>query len=168
LYPAALEAAHDMSGRFGVWPVLASLTVAAAGAGLALAVLTGAHTYLFHPKSLGVERQNRLIAISYYACAPLALLPFSAALVAACMIIMDSDSRGLSVLGVASACAGAGVLLLYWWALFRMARRTMPVALGAWKVAILVPLLWLLGWIVFLAVFPALALYGAFMIYTLV
>jgi hypothetical protein len=42
---------------------------------LTLVFLTGAGSYFFAPKSLDVTRQNRAIALSYYASAPLALLP---------------------------------------------------------------------------------------------
>lgn len=41
---------------------------------------TGVHTYWFHPKEISVEQQNRAVALSYYACAPLlALVPASIA-----------------------------------------------------------------------------------------
>jgi hypothetical protein len=42
---------------------------------LTLVFLTGSGSYFFAPKSLDVVRQNRAIALSYYASAPLALLP---------------------------------------------------------------------------------------------
>lgn len=46
-----------------------------AGSGwLFLLTATGVASYFFHPKSLSVSRQNRAIAISYYACAPLSTL----------------------------------------------------------------------------------------------
>lgn len=41
---------------------------------LFLLTATGVASYFFHPKSLSVSRQNRAIAISYYACAPLSTL----------------------------------------------------------------------------------------------
>jgi hypothetical protein len=40
------------------------------------AVITGLPSYFFHPRGISIERQNRAIALSYYACAPLALGPF--------------------------------------------------------------------------------------------
>jgi hypothetical protein len=42
---------------------------------VALAALTGVPTYFFHPRRLPVEYQNRGVALSYYACAPLAWAP---------------------------------------------------------------------------------------------
>jgi hypothetical protein len=38
--------------------------------------------YFFHPRRLPVERQNRAVALSCYACAPLALTPISIAAIA--------------------------------------------------------------------------------------
>ncbi len=42
---------------------------------LAAAVATGVPSYFFHPRRLPVEQQNRGVALSYYACAPLAWMP---------------------------------------------------------------------------------------------
>jgi len=44
--------------------------------------MAGVQTYWFHPGSIPVVRQNRAVAISYYATAPLALLPIALALLA--------------------------------------------------------------------------------------
>lgn len=41
---------------------------------LFLAAASGVGSYWFHPKSIVIERQNRSIALGYYACAPLLLL----------------------------------------------------------------------------------------------
>jgi hypothetical protein len=43
-----------------------------------LLAMTGVASYFFHPRSLTVEQQNRAIALSYYACAPLAMVPIVA------------------------------------------------------------------------------------------
>lgn len=40
-----------------------------------LLTMTGVASYFFHPRSLTVEQQNRAIALSYFSCAPLALVP---------------------------------------------------------------------------------------------
>jgi len=37
-------------------------------------LLTGVQSYLFHPRTISVEKQNRAIALSYYTSAPLALV----------------------------------------------------------------------------------------------
>jgi len=41
---------------------------------LALVALTGIPSYFFHPRYLPVQRQNRAVALSYYACAPLNMM----------------------------------------------------------------------------------------------
>jgi len=38
---------------------------------LFMLAFTGVHTYWFHPKGLSVQQQNRAVAVSHYACAPL-------------------------------------------------------------------------------------------------
>ncbi len=45
------------------------------GAAVAYTVLTGLPSYFFHPRGLSIEQQNRAVALSYYACAPLAIAP---------------------------------------------------------------------------------------------
>jgi len=42
---------------------------------LFLKAATGVASYFFHPRSLSITQQNRAIALSYYACAPLAWTP---------------------------------------------------------------------------------------------
>lgn len=45
------------------------------GAWLFLKGMTGIASYFFHPATLTVRQQNRAIALSYYACAPIAYVP---------------------------------------------------------------------------------------------
>ncbi len=52
------------------WPALIGLV----SAFLVFVILTGFHTYFFHPRALSVVQQNRAVALAYYACAPLAFL----------------------------------------------------------------------------------------------
>lgn len=53
-----------------------------AGVAMMFYLATGAAGYWFRPAHLDVERQNRAVAISRYACGPLALLPLPAVLAA--------------------------------------------------------------------------------------
>src|SRR5207248_9544707 len=46
---------------------------------LFLKAIAGVQSYFFHPSWLPVVRQNRAVALSYYACAPLAWTPISLA-----------------------------------------------------------------------------------------
>jgi hypothetical protein len=56
---------------FDAWTIIAVHLAAV----LAAAVATGVPSYFFHPRSLPIEQQNRGVALSYYACAPLAWIP---------------------------------------------------------------------------------------------
>jgi hypothetical protein len=56
---------------FDPWTVIAVHLAFA----LAAAVATGVPSYFFHPRRLPVEQQNRAVALSYYAGAPLAWIP---------------------------------------------------------------------------------------------
>lgn len=70
-------------------PVLA-LALAAAGVfslWLFLMGFTGLHQYWFHPKALSVEQQNRAVAISHYACAPLIWFSLAVVLFGIAMVI---------------------------------------------------------------------------------
>jgi hypothetical protein len=89
---------------------------------LAAVLMTGATTYWFHPRRLPVVRQNRAVALSHYASAPLLLapVPVVAWVGAAVLQQMALDDPGsispavinlLSVAGTISAVV-AGFLLL--------------------------------------------------------
>jgi len=66
--------------------LLLYLVVAVSG-WLFLLTATGVASYFFHPKSLSVSRQNRAIAISYYACAPLSTLVLTLMLLGAAALV---------------------------------------------------------------------------------
>jgi hypothetical protein len=76
------------------WPFLITEIAATVLSWLLIYALTGVHTYWFHPRHLPIERQNRAVALSYYACAPLALLaPGMLMLVAAAVCAAMFDGR---------------------------------------------------------------------------
>jgi hypothetical protein len=59
-----------------LWEQHRGMTSLAAALGIALTWLfmlafTGVHQYWFHPRGLSVQQQNRAVAVSHYACAPL-------------------------------------------------------------------------------------------------
>ena len=69
--------------------------VAPAAVLAALVLFTGVGSYFFHPRRLPVDWQNRAVAISYFACAPLALAALPA--VAAAMLAwgyLDAGGNG--------------------------------------------------------------------------
>ncbi len=126
---------------WGVWPVM----VIHVWLLLYLLAATGAPSYLFHPKSIPVVLQNRAIALSYYACAPLAVLALPILALGAGLMLSTHHT-----LGIGLVMFGAFVTplpILAWWSnLLRLAGRVMPgrrrsqlaVALG-------IPLLWIIS-----------------------
>lgn len=96
-------------------PVLLLLAIAG-GWFLCLLLGTGLHTYWCHPKTLSVERQNRAVALSYYACAPLlwAIPPLVLIPIGVVVATIGDDSRNeilfyagvfLTLIGLAIAAA---------------------------------------------------------------
>lgn len=69
--PLAGAVAHPLAWR----AELLAVPVVWVGVWLAVHTSAGVCTYWFHPRSLPVEQQNRAVALAYYACGPLALLP---------------------------------------------------------------------------------------------
>jgi hypothetical protein len=61
--------------------------------GLWLFAITGLASYFFHPGSLTVVRQNRAVALSYYACAPLAYMPLTLLLAVVGTLIGEAAVR---------------------------------------------------------------------------
>ncbi|MEW6252771.1 MAG: hypothetical protein AB1716_19215 [Planctomycetota bacterium] len=74
-----------------------------------LAGAPGVASYFFHPRRLPIEQQNRAIALSYYAWAPLAVAPLALALYGAAVLI-HTPFLSLTEMGLAIAAVG---LLLY-------------------------------------------------------
>lgn len=109
---------------------------------LFLAAATGVPSYFFHPRDVPVELQNRAIALSYYACGPLAivLVPFIAGS-AAYVIGMDEKlALGLLLFAILFPC---GQLAVWWLDLIHITRRIMPQRRDrAALVALSVPTLW--------------------------
>jgi len=55
----------------------------------------GVASYWFHPRARPIEQQNRAIAISYYACGPLALTPIAVAIIVAAVLLGFLENRSL-------------------------------------------------------------------------
>ena len=159
-----------------VWPVAVAHTCCL----LWLAAVTGVQSYWFHPTHLDERRRNRAVALSYYACAPLAWSPVAAALLCFGVVARDDlighwlsyvDLTGFEpqataapfVLGYTLAAAQ----LVGWW--FVSVRMIRPVAqrgnLGAITLAGALPLCWLLLGVLILVGIPFLV--GCFVVFFL-
>ncbi len=140
-----------------MWPVAAAHLLMV----LFVLLVTGVPSYWFHPRSVSVEMQNRGVALSYYTCAPLALLPITVLLLAVGIAMYTSlwvpVGQGRTIAEIAMA---VGLLVIffqlgYWICLpitwVRQAMLRGP--LGATSLAVVWPAsMLLLGVLVFVAV----------------
>lgn len=144
-------------GTFGVFGVCFASFAATLGLFLFPALITGLPSYLFHPKPFSIELQNRAIAMSYYAAAPLALAPLGLVLL---RLLRLSDSwRSETNEAVLDVLLAAFIAVFYWRTLIVFARRILPRSRAALRVALLTPLLWLVAGSLTLIGIPALILY---------
>jgi hypothetical protein len=135
--------------EFGPGMVIAASMAGTLAVVLTLIVLTGVPSYLFHPAYLSMRLRNRAIALSFYACGPFVLT-------LACLVVFGyftcftslagidakptAEDRGVMLLAIA-----LGAVSVYWVTLVLTARRALLRPLAAWRVVILVPLLWLVA-----------------------
>lgn len=160
------------------WPVVMSLltVLSVILVMLFMLVFTGVHTYWFHPKGLPMQQQNRAVAISHYACAPLlGLIPAAIGIGLAIFLSesvywLDEDALAwLAVLfGIPSGLLVILSLAAYLFVCTHMARfaaqRSGPAQVTMW---LGLPVLWLgLGAVIFF-VLPVAGLYAYLMVSTL-
>ena len=129
---------------------------------LATAMVTGVASYWFHPKGLPVVRQNRAIALSHYACAPLSFLPVPAAAFIAVGLIelalTDSD-KGFgpliaTLLSVGSVSLGVIAILFMRSTLVLLRRTTHSSHTRVATAGVVLPVLWALCGVLALVVVP--------------
>lgn len=133
-----------------------------------LICLTGLPSYFFHPRGLPVQLQNRALALSYYAAAPLACAPLVPLLYVASRFALPlSEPLGNILLGLAIWLPLA--FAVKWWLdLVFLARRTLhPTGPTMLRLYLLLPFLWLLTAASILLVLPAMLLYVAAFFVTL-
>ena len=138
--------------------------------GMFLFLATGIASYWFHPRAIPVARQNCSIALSYYACAPLAWLWLPAAILIPATNadrfppFLQSTGRGLFLVsGILAA-----VLVLHWIVIniVFMYVATRGNALRTFAFALALPALWMICVCVSAAV-PAAAFYVALVVHSL-
>jgi hypothetical protein len=135
-----------------VWPVAILLVCLL----LYLFAMTGVAGYFFHPRGLSAQQQNSAIAMSYYACGPLAAITPAVTMVWVVLefFLLDAWLAGpwYSVLWiyiqqawVLAAGITAVLLPIAWWTnLIYLARLIMPQVKGrSIAIATILPCLWL-------------------------
>ena len=134
-----------------------------------LLMITRAATYWFQPAHMSIERQNRAIALSYYACASLAWLWLPSAMVVMFMVIDSLGARGIleQVSLVLTILAELVVLfiLIDWYVVtvYLMKATTHAGGGRTFAMAITLPFLWLLC-LVIAAAIPALLAFGSLIV----
>jgi len=151
----------------GWWIELIIFALALLSIGLFLFLATGVASYWFHPRSMPVVRQNRAIALSYYAAAPMAWLWLPSALFLLDYVAASgnavSEQLGLVCLIVASLLLGAILFDVYAVSVNLMRNVTHCESGRTTAMAILLPAMW--GVCVFLAaIIPVAVLYVSFVI----
>lgn len=152
----------NTSGWVVEWVVVAAFL---AGLWLFLLGTAGLPSYFFHPPHLPVVQQNRAVAVSYLACAPLAYSPLAAALVVVAVLV-DYEPFGRSHTGFQStalfAILGVGIGVVEGVACNRAVlvflKRTTHCGAGrVWAATLLLPVLSAAWAVVTLVLLPAAA-----------
>lgn len=124
-----------------VWPVATLLACLL----LFLASAAVSPSYFFHPPTVSAQQQDNGIAMSYYACGPLAFLGVLVLFVAILMATdaLASFSRTGDAALLAATFSMCAVVFAWWLNLVSIARRSMPhLKSRQVLIAIGVPLLW--------------------------
>jgi len=113
---------------------------------LFLSAATGVPSYFFHPREVPVQQQNRAIALSYYACGPLAFLVIPLLTCTSAILTSTAKDPTVSMLFIVlTLTLPIGAIAPWWLDLIHLARRLVPQKPSrAVAVAVFVPLLWLL------------------------
>lgn len=133
---------------------------------LFFAMATGLPSYFFHPRGVPIEQQNRAIALSYYACGPLAVtvVPATSGVVAAAL----GPDRSLGLFFLLLAVLLPLALFAAWWLdVIHLTLRILPQRKArAVLVAVMVPVLWQLAALVAMVGLPLAAWYVALIVYS--
>jgi hypothetical protein len=136
------------------------LPVMPIGAFLFLLAVSGVPSYWFHPRRLPVVRQNRAIALSYYACAPLALLLLAGVCVLVVIALSLAESnRSIEQLALFFGFATATFVIVASVAFYANTLRLYHQATaasggGTIAFAVLLPLAWIASAVLTLFVLP--------------
>jgi len=140
--------------------------------------ITGVQSYFFHPRSLPVLRQNRAVALSYYACAPLAWTPVTAALIGGYFGVVSTGAFNklpvtlMLITWVIASILVFGLALLQtvgWWiSTLRLLARTTQCGAGRrWTMGFLLPVSWVLLFAIIGVGIPAAFVYCCFVVLSL-
>lgn len=142
----SLDLELDPTGRGMIifWIVLAAMTI------LWLFLASAVHTYWFHPRYLPIRQQNRSLAISFYACAPLAVMPVTLGASAVLLTIIFFVETQDGAIGLSLNVTRLAIVLLICLQVFgawliplmMVARAAGRGPGGICSLAVLMPLFW--------------------------
>lgn len=152
------ELALTWSAGATLWPVAPLVLL------LVVTAWTKLQGYWFRPKDLSLVRQNRAVAVSVYACAPLAWLPVAATYVGAlaCLTLLPDIEKSAmfpiyAVLMTSGGIALALIPLTTWWTAIRLLAGTTRCQTSRLiGLAVLLPLAAVLSAAMIVAVVPVL------------
>jgi hypothetical protein len=133
-----------------VWP----MAIVYACFVLFLAAATGLPSYFFQPKDIPIAQRNRAIALSYYACGPLAVLFVPLACYIMGLAFMRSDEKAALLVFLLGALLPCGQLYAWWADLIHLSRRLTPQRPRTAGVMVLLPALWLAAAFLIVVVLP--------------
>lgn len=146
---------------FGWMLEYALILVTCLSAWLYLLCIAGVASYFFHPASIPIVRQNRAVALSYYACAPLALTPITFSLAAVLAwwfreghFFRKGMAFPISLIGaLALATICYQLIALVMAPIVMLARSTHCTSARLWALGLALPILWtLLGAIILMGI----------------
>ncbi len=153
----------DAADDYGLWFVLLLHACVLLG----LVAFTGLPSYFFHPRYLPVDLQDRALALSYYASAPLAWTALGVSLIVTGLALYDVR-RTVDLLLVVLGWIFVSVLVgACWGALMSLAGRTLRRTSAVLWMTIGVPVLWIIAGGLILVALPLVALYLAVIIHSL-
>ncbi|HEV7299471.1 MAG TPA: zinc ribbon domain-containing protein [Tepidisphaeraceae bacterium] len=125
---------------------------------------TGVASYLFRPDRLSVQQQNRAVALSCYAAAPLALLFFPVLVLAIVLLLISMDPQSfnsdlqavIGFLTVLGALMLVAILFKWWLGTLRILRwATQPTGGALLLAGLFLPTGWIVVAVLSLIVLPA-------------
>jgi len=166
--PAMLDLAICAAVGAHLWPV-PSLAIL-----LFFAALTGLASYFFRPPGLSIPQQNRAVAMSFYTCAPLAVMFIPCALLCAALLmaywehtVHRTEFQIFVLLMISGAGGLIGVLFFHWFSALHLLKAATHCSNTRVTVAaILLPVLCLCLAFLCLVVFPVLCGYVALFYYS--
>ncbi len=157
-FAAAWWSSIESISSVGIWLPISLM----AGLYISLLMMTGVPSYFFHPREFTIRRQNRCLALSYYASAPLVLAVPIALLSVGCFVLAE-NSPPLSVRHLLAQLIGSLLpMTIVAGLMFDLLHAARSLHLPARRRAtcgLIVPLLWLLILLAGLIGLPGFVLY---------